>query len=1008
MKHEVLLDELLKFIKLIPENIVYECINSINFINRNERRKYEKNKSLDSKLQFLLRNTSFRVGLIEKLYNIYKDDADSALVSYDDVLSSINSTNYMPKSLYMLHRCCDAEFDKQYFSKFIQSEPFQKTIKGEWQNAEFATSKIVDSENTFKENDMMTYYLGYIELSNDKYYNFIPQYIYDDGSKTISEIPDDDLKNIVSVYGSLNLLYEWSEKSHDFLRSLNIDRASTKTFTSIYAIKLNKEELEEDYKGGKRLPLQNLCDHNEDLSDRIVPISKFKMFKIVTPKENITNESFAGMIFINEKDYPAGEDVLLEYGERNLVGPFKLQKRAIDGEKYVRPDIASHEYLLKCYEEDNYELISFEERHYMQNPIYTNIAYIKGTPHDIDVIPDAILLTKLTDSVTIAQLYEDSEEFERLYSTSPFLGDIPNEIRNERISRIQRILQDASEYDELKKKALNTLIDSLDDDFLANKIEGSKQYKALQKELANSLNEKTELNAKNEALKSEKQTLQAKLEEIANSNTASIDSEEIEKLRAENLKLKEKLSLVENFNRTSDELHKLNAEYAVQLDLCTSIDTKVKNKEKELKDKENELKAIENEIQKSISEAFKKADTTEMVRTAFDPYISNAMIEAAGNYRVNAEAEQYKAIAKEFQDFECQKKDKDALIDMLVNEVQKFRDYSKNEILNMFICLSQNFLTVFSGEPGTGKTSICNILANSLGLNNFGNSDNISKNRYIPVSVERGWSSKRDLIGYFNPLTKRYDRSNSKIYDGLMILNEEGKDSRFPYLILLDEANLSPMEYYWADFMRAADSSESDVLINIGLDKDIYIPKTLHFLATINNDQTTEQLSPRLLDRAWIIKLPKKSITETRSGIEDSFKEKGQVLWSDIENAFVFSNAKEMSLKTVAEEIYKLFAEHHLAVSPRVQQSIKNYVCVAQEIMEDEIDRGISKKAKALDFAIIQKLLPKINGYYKDYECLFADLQQICDENKLAMTKDALIAMEELQGQNMGYCQYLV
>ena len=63
---------------------------------------------------------------------------------------------------------------------------------------------------------------------------------------------------------------------------------------------------------------------------------------------------------------------------------------------------------------------------------------------------------------------------------------------------------------------------------------------------------------------------------------------------------------------------------------------------------------------------------------------------------------------------------------------------------------------------------------------------------------------------------------------------------------------------------------------------------------------------------------------------------------------------------------------------------------------------------KALDFAIVQKLLPKINGYYKDYELLFKKLIPICDENSLKMTKEALISMEEFQRQNMGYCQYLV
>ena len=60
------------------------------------------------------------------------------------------------------------------------------------------------------------------------------------------------------------------------------------------------------------------------------------------------------------------------------------------------------------------------------------------------------------------------------------------------------------------------------------------------------------------------------------------------------------------------------------------------------------------------------------------------------------------------------------------------------------------------------------------------------------------------------------------------------------------------------------------------------------------------------------------------------------------------------------------------------------------------------------DFEIIQKLLPKINGYYEDYKLLFQKLISICDENSLKMTKEALISMEVFQRQNMGYCQYLV
>ena len=119
------------------------------------------------------------------------------------------------------------------------------------------------------------------------------------------------------------------------------------------------------------------------------------------------------------------------------------------------------------------------------------------------------------------------------------------------------------------------------------------------------------------------------------------------------------------------------------------------------------------------------------------------------------------------------------------------------------------------------------------------------------------------------------------------------------------------------------------------------------------------------------------------------------------------SESQDMSLNSVAEQIYKLFDDHHMTVSPRVQQSIRKYVCVAQEVMEDEVN-CCTKQQKALDYAVIQKLLPKINGYYKNYEGLFTELRQISIDNHLLMTERALTEMETFKDQNMGYCKYLI
>ena len=73
------------------------------------------------------------------------------------------------------------------------------------------------------------------------------------------------------------------------------------------------------------------------------------------------------------------------------------------------------------------------------------------------------------------------------------------------------------------------------------------------------------------------------------------------------------------------------------------------------------------------------------------------------------------------------------------------------------------------------------------------------------VPVEYGWTSKRDFVGYWNPITNRFESSDPARWDLLRTLDAEERSasgSVYPAMMLLDEANLSPMEYYWSDWMR--------------------------------------------------------------------------------------------------------------------------------------------------------------------------------------------------------------
>lgn len=60
------------------------------------------------------------------------------------------------------------------------------------------------------------------------------------------------------------------------------------------------------------------------------------------------------------------------------------------------------------------------------------------------------------------------------------------------------------------------------------------------------------------------------------------------------------------------------------------------------------------------------------------------------------------------------------------------RDFTRNDIANLMICLTQGYITTFAGMPGTGKTSLAGILAGALGLTQP------QANRFCEVSVERG------------------------------------------------------------------------------------------------------------------------------------------------------------------------------------------------------------------------------------------------------------------------------
>ena len=331
----------------------------------------------------------------------------------------------------------------------------------------------------------------------------------------------------------------------------------------------------------------------------------------------------------------------------------------------------------------------------------------------------------------------------------------------------------------------------------------------------------------------------------------------------------------------------------------------------------------------------------------------------------------------------------DLLIEYLVDKAG--RKFTYDEVVNFIVCIANGFITTFAGQPGTGKTSICTLIAKAFGL------VNVEEPRFVSVAVERGWSSSRDYIGYYNPLSKQFEKSNAEMFNAIQTMDYEVRNdiNEAPMFVLLDEANLSPIEHYWAGFNKLCDAGKyDDRSISLGGEYSWKISRGLRFLATINYDHTTEELSPRFLDRSWLIML-KSSTIDLEYEDEDLQNAETVVAMDDIEKYFTpaAEDVASDAIKGKLFNIQQVFIDNNLSVSPRNIKMVKNYCLVAQKYMRNVL--------APLDFAVAQKILPLINGSGSEYDSLISSLEKEF-EGSMPLSFDVIQKLKRNAENNFG------
>lgn len=835
------------------------------------------------------------------------------------------------------------------------------------------------------------------------------------------------------------LLPESEKRNICFTYSWNVDnerRRMDANFSekSLVLFEFTLEDLQPNFKAngdrnqtGYKVSAMEMLDEG-----KIRPVGNFGVYFAVRKNEVVSDFTNDTIVEIESPCVLAGNQVFIEMDDF-WAGPYEVGYREYTSSYYVKPQIKEHKYTVSGYSSDQIKQysLSYSEGYWGAPETQWLVLCPKqdATPEQLDVISDSVLVESFKDSIESGIIanglvkIDDVPALLKHYEESEIMGAIlTDETRRSRLNRLVNIMSSEEDVDDTLRTITDFICDLLVkyqdspnvDEWLQALVEKHPQLlDQLQSSQAISKHI-TELEDKLETLTTQRGELEKEIEETRQ-RAVSIDQQAIEAKKQEMLEREEEYEALSARIEASQKL----------LGVVGDIDDLQKKYENLSKEVDylgihkshltSETNSLELQFQQLISRPHEK-----MVELAFDGFMASKMLRAAAEWENEQTNNQYVELTDKVASIQMSNKTPEELIEYLCRVIQICRpNYSKNAIINIAICLTQGFLTVFSGEPGCGKTSICNIFGEALGLNKIADMIECPADskemvgRYVAVSVERGWTSKRDFVGYYNPLSKTFDKSNRRIYNALHQLDTEKRAGilKLPYIILLDEANLSPMEYYWSDFMNICDDLGPHSKVNLGEDYVFGVPETLHFVATINNDHTTETLSPRLIDRAWIITLPQLNLRDYSSlGNESNIpaEEVEVISWKSLRDAFTPVKDEcffTPELQKCYESIVAKLREKKFTASPRIDIAIKRYWAIASKYFEMDDTKTVAPTI-ALDYAIAQRILPKIGGNGEEFEKWLKEFSSLCSSNGLNTSAAIVKDIIERGNQQMKYYQF--
>ncbi len=282
--------------------------------------------------------------------------------------------------------------------------------------------------------------------------------------------------------------------------------------------------------------------------------------------------------------------------------------------------------------------------------------------------------------------------------------------------------------------------------------------------------------------------------------------------------------------------------------------------------------------------------------------------------------------------------------------------YYELPVIRAFVAgLAASRLLILQGLSGTGKSLMPRMFSRFTG----------SKVFFSPV--QSTWRDKTDVLGFYSEFTKTF-----KITDFLSDLYSASYTDKTA-MIVLDEMNLSRIEYYFADFLSILEYPKEEWKIKVYdpelgqrlpdklTDGYVQIPPNTWFIGTANTDDSTFTITDKVYDRAITLEFRERVNKITSDYMSDPLpisSEKLQAMFAEAKanEEYCLSDLDTDKFLNICDFIRDAF---DIRFGNRIMVQINQFVPVYVAL-------GGTKEA-ALDFMLASKVLRKLEGMFEDY-----------------------------------------